>query len=287
MKFIVVIYGHIGGIVAQELQRGISDAIRRKGYNELRHLIDPDKDLHSETARDIFFDRVSAERGIAGVLACYVRISDVLISRLYDRKLPIVLVENHTEFGRCVTINQVKASYKAVSQFINMGRTRIGCIMPPEDSDPLWRNRIAGYRLALKDHDLPYDPSLISYLDWVDVRPGGLATRALLERAGKVDAILYGSDSAAAGGLKMLRDLGRIVPDDVAVIGFDDEPFGIALQPALSTVRQPIRKMAETGLGLLFESMEKGDLSHREIEMETELVLRGSCVKGVEEAAWR
>jgi DNA-binding LacI/PurR family transcriptional regulator len=216
-----------------------------------------------------------------------VPISDVLISRLYERKLPIVLIENHTEYGRCVTINQQKASYKAVAHFIAMGRKRIGCVIPPEESDPLWRSRVTGYRQALRDHGLPYDPTLISYVDWVGVKPGGLATRALLAQAKSVDAILYGSDTAAAGGMKMLRDLGRTVPDDVAVIGFDDEPFDIALQPSLSTIRQPIRKMAEAGLGLLFESMKKGDLSHREVEMETELIVRGSCQKDAREVSWR
>lgn len=279
MKFIVVIYGHVGGNIIQEMQAGIDDTIRRKGYNELRYMIDPFREFNTEKSKEVFLDRIAVERGVVGVLSCYVKLSDVLISRLYRRKLPVVLIENRTDFGRCVTINQVKASQKAVARFARMGRKRIGCVMPPEDSDHTWRERLAGYRQGLKDARLRYDPTLISYADWVGVKPGGLATRALLEQSPKVDAILYGSDTLAAGGMKMLRDLGKTIPDDVAVIGFDDEEFDIALQPTLSSIRQPIRKMAESGLNLLFDSIENDELSHRAIEFETELILRGSCVK--------
>ena len=276
LKFIVVLFGHVGGSIIQQVQQGIDEIIRRQGYNELRYMIDPGKELQTERSKEIFFDRLAEEKGVVGILAFYFQISDVLLARLYKRKLPVVLIENHTDFGRCVTINQAKAAYKAVCRLAESGRKRIGCVIPPEHGDHTWKDRLQGYRQALKDRRLPYDPTLIAYADWVGVKPGMLATAALLDQSPKVDAILFASDGLAAGGMKVLLERGKRIPEDVAVIGFDDEEFGLALQPELSSIRQPIRRMAETGLHLLFDSIEKEDFTHRAIELETELILRGS-----------
>ena len=287
MKFIAVLYGPVGGKIFNDLQLGMDEIIRKKGFNELRYVIDTYRELRTESARELFFNQLAGERGLAGIVCCYVKLSDVLIAKLAQRNLPVVLIENHTEYGRCVTINQFKASYRAVTRLIELGRTRIGCIMPPEEADHTWNDRLNGYRRALKDKGVPYVPTRITYCPWVDVKPGGLATRELLAQNPDTDAILYASDSLAAGGMKTLRDLGKQVPEDIAVIGFDDEPFGAVLQPSLSSIRQPIRKMAETGLSLLFDSIEKGDPSHRAIELDTELILRGSCLRDFKEDLWR
>jgi DNA-binding LacI/PurR family transcriptional regulator len=277
MKFIAVLYGHVGGNIIQGVQAGIGETIRRRGYSELRYMVDPGGEFRTEKAREVFLDRLAAERGVVGIVAFYLPVSDVLIERLYQRNVPIVLVENRTEYGRCVTINQVKASFKAVQHFARTGRRHIACVIPPEQGDHTWQDRVNGYRQALKEARLRYDPSLIAYTDWVAVRPGYATTMELVKRRPDVDAILYASDTLAAGGLKALREAGKRVPEDVAVMGFDDEEFGIALEPELSSIRQPLAKMAETGLHLLFDSIEKGDFAHRAIELETEVIVRASC----------
>ncbi len=283
MKLIAVLYGPLGWNIIGELQYGIDTTARKKGYHLLTYMVDIFRELHSEESKDAFLDKLAAERGMAGVLACGVHFSDVLIAKLYQRNVPVVLLEDFTEFGRCVTINNVKASQRAVSKLIELGRRRIGCITPPEEA-PAWRDRLAGYRRALKENGVPYDPTLIVYQPWVGVKPGGLATRKLLQLHPEVDAILYASDSLACGGMKALRGLGRRVPDDIAVIGFDDDAYDIALQPSLTSVRQPIRRMAEIGFDLLLDSVEKRDLSPRHVELDTELILRGSCLKECDEA---
>ncbi|MDY0148937.1 MAG: LacI family DNA-binding transcriptional regulator [Kiritimatiellia bacterium] len=282
MKFIVVLYGPIGGHLIHDILLGVDETIRRKGYHELRYMIDTSNELQTERAKELFFNQLAEERGVVGVLSCYIKLSDVLISKLQQRNLPVVLIENETEYGRCVTLDHVKASYRAVTRLVELGRKNIGFITPPEDEDRTWHDRFEGYRSALRDKGLPYDPTLVTYCDWVRVRSGGLATKKLLEQRPTVDAIVYGSDTLAAGGMRMLRDLGKRVPEDMAVIGFDDEEFDVTLDPPLSTVRQPVRRMAATGLQLLFESIDKGDYSHRAIQLDTELILRGSCLAGVD-----
>ena len=277
LKFIVVLYGHVGGNLMQEIQAGTDEEIRRRGFLELRYLIDVSKELYTEDRKEMFLDTILREPGIAGVLSCYIKLSDVSIQRLQEHRIPVVLLENQTEYGRCVTIDQFKASHKAVEKLIALGRKRIGCIMPSEDVDHVWRARIDGYRKAIKEKNLTYDPGLIVYENNVGMSDGALATRTLLERKPDVDAILFGSDWQAYGGMKALKDAERRIPQDIAIIGFDDLESNAIVDPPLSSVRQPIRKMAKTGLHLLFDAMDKNDYSHRAIVLDTELRLRASC----------
>ncbi len=285
MKFIVVLYGRIGGHLIEEIQMAVGEEIRQRGYHEIHHLIDVTRDLQAHDRKDQLVETLLREPGVVGVLACYIKLSDVHIARLQERHIAVTLLENQTEFGRCVTIDNFKASHKAVRKLIAMGRRRIGCIMPQEEVDHVWQDRLNGYRKALKETRVPYDPSLIVYENLVGMKEAELATLQLLQRRPDTDAILYGCDHQAFGGLKALQRAGRRVPQQVAVIGFDDMPYDHIVQPSLSSVRQPIRKMAETGLRLLFESIEKGDYSHRAAVLDTELILRGSCLEKPGETA--
>jgi DNA-binding LacI/PurR family transcriptional regulator len=277
MKFVAVLYGRIGGHLIEQIQFTIDEKIRRKGYFELRYLIDVSKELQAEDAKELFLRNIVKEKGVVGILSCYIKLSDVLIDKLREHQIPVVLLENHTDFGRCVTIDNVKASYRATAKLVELGRRRIGCIMPQEEVDHVWRDRLEGYKHALKDKGLAYDPGLIVYENLVGMDDSERATQALLGKRPDVNAILFGSDRQAYGGMKKLKAMGKRIPQDVAVIGFDDLEFNTIVEPPLSSVRQPIRKMADVGLGMLFDSIENKDLSHRSVVLDTELVLRGSC----------
>jgi LacI family transcriptional regulator len=276
MKFIAVIYGSVGGAILSEIDQSLSARIRQLGFHELRYVVDTGKEWHTEAARQLFFDRFAMEKGVVGALLYYVRLSDAMILNLYQRDLPVVLIETFTEFGRCVVIDHVGSSRMAVERMIACGRSKIGCVVPAEDEDRVWRERLLGYKEALRNGGLPYDPSLVVHPPWVGVPPGVSATGELLERHPDVDGILYGSDTLAAGGLKALAQQGRTVPDDVAVIGFDDAEFAEALSPSLSSVRQPFRKIAVAAADLLFETLDHGVTDHRLIEFSTELIERES-----------
>lgn len=283
LKFIIVLYGSIGGNLMEQLESGVAENIRKKGYYEFRYLIDVSKELNSEEKKELFLDRVLKEKGIVGILACYLKISDVLISKLYKNNIPVVLLENYTDFGRCIVIDNVKASYRATSKLIELGHRKIGCIIAQEDIDHVWADRIEGYKKALKDKGIKYDPNLIVYENSVGINEAGLATKELLEKDPLTTAILYGSDRQAYGGMSALRELGKRIPEDIAIIGFDDIEFNKIMTPSLSSVRQPIKELGELGINMLFESVEKNDLSHKVVVLDTELMVRGSCLKDYKE----
>lgn len=277
MKLVAVVYGAIGGNLIGPIERGIASALRTHGYHELRFMVDPARELPTETARRVFFDRLAAEKGVVGVATCYLRLSDVLLQRLYQAGMPVVMMEHASEFGRCVTIDQERAAHRATRHLALSGRKRIGCILPAEDEAPVWRQRLDGYRKALRERRLSYSPARIVHPDWVSVDMGEKATCELMQNAPDTDGILYGTDTLAAGGIHALRMMGKRIPADIAVIGFDDDEFAPVLVPPLSSVRQPIERMARTALHLLIESIDKGDKSARSVTLDTELILRESC----------
>jgi DNA-binding LacI/PurR family transcriptional regulator len=104
--------------------------------------------------------------------------------------------------------------------------------------------------------------------------------RSLLAERPDIDAVFVASDLMAAGALQALRDAGRRIPDDVAVVGFDDSPLAAATQPPLSSVRQPIEEMGREMVRLLVEAIERSDPVPRHVVLGTELVRRASSTGG-------
>jgi DNA-binding LacI/PurR family transcriptional regulator len=98
----------------------------------------------------------------------------------------------------------------------------------------------------------------------------------LLERHPEIDGLLAASDTSAAGALHVLRAAGRRVPEDVAVIGFDDFPLAERTEPRLTTVRQPVEEMGRAMIRLLLEEMEEPSMAWRHVILRTELVVRDS-----------
>ena len=132
----------------------------------------------------------------------------------------------------------------ATAHLLASGRRQVATVTGPLDMCA-GQDRLAGYRKAVEAEGRGYDESLVSVGDFTSA--GGYdATRRLLEQRPDVDAIFAASDLAAFGVIRALRDAGRRLGDDVAVIGFDDIPAAAEQQPPLSTVRQPI---AELGVG--------------------------------------
>ncbi|HEX8864141.1 MAG TPA: substrate-binding domain-containing protein, partial [Lentzea sp.] len=106
---------------------------------------------------------------------------------------------------------------------------------------------------------------------------GGLAMHHLLVEHPDLDAVFVANDLMAQGAMYTLYSYGKSVPDDVAVVGFDDSSPALACRPLLTTVRQPVEDMAAAMADLLLESLEKPGQRPRSVIFEPELVVRGSA----------
>ena len=251
------------------LLRGISGEL---GTRDLQLVL-----LMPEPGRDAARAEAYLSGGhVDGVLLVSLHGDDPLPKRLAARGIPIV-VGGRPPRGSAVhyvDIDNRGGARAAVAHLAGLGRKVIATVAGPSDMGA-GVDRLAGYRDGLEDAGLPFSRDLESSADFS--HDGGVrAMRELLTARPDIDAVFAASDLMAAGALQALRVGRRRVPDDVAVVGFDDSPLAATTQPPLSSVRQPIEEMGREMVRLLVESMERPDPVPRHVVLGTELVRRAS-----------
>ncbi|MFS4096884.1 LacI family DNA-binding transcriptional regulator [Streptomyces sp. AF1A] len=162
----------------------------------------------------------------------------------------------------------------ATRHLIEQGHRRIGIITGPEDM-LCSLARLDGYRSAMAMAGLEVDPSLIAFGDF-HAEGGNAHAKRLLERDDRPSAIFAGSDLQALGVLDAARVCGLRVPDDLSVVGYDDLDIAKWTSPALTTVRQPLREMAEQAAQLILRLREDDTPAPTRLELATTLVVRAS-----------
>ena len=249
--------------------RGVSGALAETGV-QLLLLI----------AQDLA-DRGRLERYVVGghvdgVLLASLHGDDPLPGILERAGVPAVLVGRPAgpPLGSYVDADTRGGAARAVDHLARRGRRRIATITGPLDMG-VGLDRLDGYRGGLAAAGLDADPGLVEPGDFTE-EGGAAATARLLERPGPpVDAIFAASDLMAAGALRALRAAGRRVPEDVAVVGFEDSAVARYAQPPLTTVRQPIEEMGRQATRLLLAMM-AGEAGGMHLILDTELVVRAS-----------
>ena len=211
-----------------------------------------------------------------GALLASVHGDDPLPRRLVDAGVPTVLV------GR--PASRVAASYvdadnrggarEAVAYLAAKGRRRIATITGAQDM-AVGMDRLEGWRDALRAAGLQPDERLVEPGDFSE-ESGERGMAALLSRDPGLDAVFAASDLMAVGALRTLKEAGRQVPGDVAVIGFDDSIVARHAEPQLTTVRQPVEEMGRQMTRLLLAKL-TGEAAGVSVILETELVIRGSA----------
>jgi DNA-binding LacI/PurR family transcriptional regulator len=190
--------------------------------------------------------------------------------------IPVVLCGRPVRAGdnlSYVDADNVGGARKAVSFLLTNGRKHIATIAGPPDMSP-GVDRLLGYRKAMTAADVA-DPGMIAYGDF-SRSAGEHALVRLIDHRPELDAVFVASDLMAVGALRALRRLGRRVPDDVAVIGFDDSALAQLADPRLSTVRQPVDAMAGRMIQELLARIADPGREPAHSILETQLILRDS-----------
>ena len=171
-----------------------------------------------------------------------------------------------------VDVDNVEAARAAVAYLIARGRTRIATIAGPRNMRP-GIDRHEGWLRALSDAGLTPGPE--AFGDFTTVS-GGAAVRELLASGRKFDAIFAANDQMALGGYPVLREAGLRIPDDVAVVGFDDSPFSATSEPPLTTMSQPMVELGAEMARQLLRKLEGGTADPLTV-LNATLVERGSA----------
>ena len=213
---------------------------------------------------------------VDGALLVSLHEDDPLPARLTAAHVPIVLVGRPPKGSRAsyVDVDNRQGAQSAVAHLIGTGRRVIATITGLLDTAP-GIDRRQGYRDALAEGGLRLDRSLEA-VGGFTADGAAAAMTHLLEVHPEIDAVFAASDQMAASALSVLASAGRSVPEDVAVVGFDDMAVALSTSPQLTSVRQPIEEMGHEMARLLVEAVDASDPVPRRVILATELIRRAS-----------
>ncbi|MFZ3561623.1 LacI family DNA-binding transcriptional regulator [Streptomyces sp. BH055] len=217
-----------------------------------------------------------AERRVDGVLLVSVHEHDVLPGLLESAGLPTVLAGRRREDDPLsyVCADNRGGAATAVRHLLERGRHHIATVAGPQDME-VGRSRLRGFREALVEAGVPAEEHLVAAGDFTE-EGARAAMRSLLERAPDLDAVFAASDLMAAGALLELRAQGRRVPEDVAVVGFEDSYLARHTNPPLTTVRQPTEEIGGMIARTLLREIGNPAVARTRLVLDTVLVVRES-----------
>ena len=223
--------------------------------------------------------RLLTERHVEGIL--FARPSTEPDQRhlvdLLRNEVPVVTTAYHIpgEPLTVVDVDNVDGAQQATRCLLECGHRRVAMITGPAP----WKSvddRTEGYTLALAAAGIPFAPRLVAEGDW-SYQSGYRAMQELLARGQPFSALFAQNDQMAIGAIRALREAGRRVPQDVAVVGYDDIPAAEYCDPPLTTIRQPMREVGAVAARLLIQTIEEPGTVHGEVLLKTELIRRASC----------
>jgi len=249
------------------LIQGVSSGCNSKDYSVMLWLAEPDYERR-------MISKMMYNGLVDGVIVSSMLMDDPIVKALAESKLPFILIGRHptNDDISYIDLDNQKSASDAVSYLVNMGRQRVATISGPRNMI-VGQDRLQGYKNALAQHEMPLDEQLIVEGDFTE-EGGYLAMRSLL--AAKPDAVFVASDSMAMGAMRAIQEKGLRIPQDVAVIGFDDIASSSRSTPTLSTVRQPIHEMGTKAAEVIIEMILNPGMEPQKIVLETGLVLRES-----------
>jgi LacI family transcriptional regulator len=254
-----------------DVLQGVADVLEAMGYGLLLNTMNRGEDSLTQFAKHV------SSNAFDGLLL--VEPPDTLsyITSLHESGLPVVMIDDrghHPGFPSVATSNR-KGAADAAAHLIGLGRRRIAMVTGPTQFG-CTRDRAAGFCELLSSAGLELDDKLLVEGDFT--REGGLsAIRDLLSAGVIFDGVFAHNDFTAVGVLDALREAGRVVPDDVAVVGFDDISIAAHTQPSLTTVHQPSREMGETAARMLLSHLSGEAMPDEPVVVPTSLVVRESA----------
>ncbi len=249
---------------------GLIDIVRQ---NEMRLLTDIVEPQHQEGT---YLELVRAKR-IDGIILSGPRFDDEALQALEGDGFPTVLMgqlPNTSLYS--VDVDNYAAARMAVAHLINLGHTRIACITNASTTYTAAAERLRGYTEEIEAAGLHFHEELVRYGDF-DPKSGYEQMKSLLEINPIPSAVFVASDVVAFGAMAAIREHGLAIPNDIALVGFDDVPFAKYFDPPLTTMRLPAIELAREASKLIIKLLKDEQPAQRHVILSTNLVIRESC----------
>ncbi|WP_102272117.1 LacI family DNA-binding transcriptional regulator [Cytobacillus massiliigabonensis] len=269
-RLLLVLLPSISNPFYTEIINGIQNTAIANSYNIL--LCETDSNPQRE---NIYFNMIKNKLA-DGVISMDPAVNRQKLTEIAE-SYPVILCSEYDEGGSIpfVTIDSELAAYQAVKHLIRLGNKKIALIN--SDEKFLYaRQRRSGYERALKEFGLPIREEWIFHTKDLEFHNGVQAIRVLLELEEKPTAVFAVSDTLAIGALKGINGSGLHVPNDLAIIGFDNISFSNMTNPTLTTVSQPMYKMGVTAANMLIMNI-KGE-QVESVVLDHDLIIRESTM---------
>jgi LacI family transcriptional regulator, galactose operon repressor len=253
--------------------RGAEDVARRAGYRMIICDTRADLDVEREVIEEMIAHRVE---GI--LIAAVSDRSREHLRRLAGFGVPFVLVDRTVRGidADVVLGDNAEGARRLVEHLVSLGHRRIGMVVESDDVSTA-RDRLRGYRAALEEAGLPYDADLVADAT-VDPSGGVTGMRRLLGLERRPTAVFTVNNLVAVGAIEAVRAAGLEVPDDLALVCFDDIEYASRLYPFLTVMEQPAETFGTLGTQLLLERVEgRAPERTRVVVLPAEFVVRRSC----------
>lgn len=253
-----------------EVARGVQDEALEQGYN----VFVCNTDDNPQGEKNILYLLASQE--VDGVIMATASSSDEELLAFADNFKPFVIINREIDHPKAsiVNVDICKGAKLAIEHLIGLGHQRIG-MLTHEGHDPNEVRRVLSYRETLINHNITPEKS------WMILAPPNLkggyqATQQLLSNIPNITAIFTYNDLMAIGALRSCHDMGLKVPDDCAIMGFDDIKFSAMQNPALSSIRYAKYAIGQMAMTRLLKVIEEPDETFPTISVDVELVIRES-----------
>jgi LacI family transcriptional regulator len=255
-----------------EVARGVEHLAYANGYNVF--LCNTDEDLQRELA----ILRSLEEKRVDGVIMCSPRLDDATLREELTYHEAVVLINRALDDsnGICtLVINDEAGGQVATQHLLEAGHRQIGFIAGPELSYS-GRQRAKGYRLALEQAGLVHDDNLVRHCTPM-VDCGKESALDLLSHNPEITALFCYNDLVAVGALQASIELERNVPDDLAIVGFDDIPLALLVTPPLTTCHVPRYELGSRAMIMLLDYINGDPVEAQHARIQTKLVIRASA----------
>jgi DNA-binding LacI/PurR family transcriptional regulator len=256
-----------------EVLRGLHAVARQYNYHVI---FEPSSD--DDQARDHCVQLVQ-ERHVDGIVYSGPRFNDLALERLVESNIPVVL---QGYLPGCpfpsVDIDNVASARLATEHLILLGHTQIAMITNGPLMYTAATDRMAGFKSAMQAAGLALNENWIRIGSFTP-ESGFRAMSSMLQDQIKPSAVFIASDVVAIGAIEAIHQRGLRIPDDIALVGFDDIPWAAYLNPPLTTIRVPAHALGWSAGHLLIQTLDDESLDLDHVVLETELIVRRSCGK--------